>query len=82
MLDPSTGIASVTLEAPDIIGIDDVVVRYRDGRLACYQVKHTRSGASLSFSDLVCSSPHSIGILCYKVRGGTLLAISRSTSFH
>lgn len=53
MLDPSSGIESVTLQQPGLIGIDDIVVRYRDGQVACYQVKHTRSDDNLTFADLL-----------------------------
>jgi len=53
MLDPSSGIESVTLQEPGLTGVDDIVVRYRDGRVACYQVKHTRSADNLTFADLL-----------------------------
>jgi hypothetical protein len=53
MLDPSSGIESVTLQQPGLVGIDDIVVRYRDGKVACYQVKHTRSDDNLTFADLL-----------------------------
>lgn len=52
MLDPDSGIQSVTMQAPGVRGIDDVVVKYRGRPAAYYQIKHTRVGDTLSFADL------------------------------
>lgn len=53
MLDPTNGIKSVTLQADELQGLDDVVVDFKDGRRRCVQVKHTREVASITFGDLV-----------------------------
>jgi len=52
MLNPDSGIQSVTMQAPDVRGIDDVVVKYHTKPTAYHQIKHTRSGDTLSFTDL------------------------------
>lgn len=69
MLDPSSGIESVTLQQPGLIGIDDIVVRYRDGKVACYQVKHTRSEDNLTFADLLKSKENRPSLLRQFVAG-------------
>ncbi|MCC7061845.1 MAG: AAA family ATPase [Planctomycetes bacterium] len=53
MLDPAKGIASVTLQEDGLKGLDDVVVRFANGESTFVQVKHTRSGNTLTFGDLV-----------------------------
>ncbi|MFN0252810.1 MAG: ATP-binding protein [Kofleriaceae bacterium] len=53
MIDPASGIDYVTLQSTRLQGLDDVEVRYADGRLRCIQVKHTRVEDSLTFGDLV-----------------------------
>jgi hypothetical protein len=57
MLDPASGIRSVTLQASGDKGLDDVIVRFNDGRTRFIQVKHTRVDDSLTFGDLVSGSP-------------------------
>ncbi len=52
MLDPSSGIESVALQAFGVKGWDDVVVQLRDGK-RCYQVKHTRDEKNLTFGSLL-----------------------------
>lgn len=69
MLDPTSGIVSVTLQAPDVEGIDDVVVRYDGQRVVCYQVKHTRSGDTISFADLVRPKDNGTSLLRQLARG-------------
>jgi len=56
MLNPDSGIQSVTMQAPDVRGIDDVVVKYHTKPTAYHQIKHTRSGDTLSFADLTSES--------------------------
>ena len=53
MLDPTNGIKTVTIQADELQGLDDVVVDYHDGRRRCVQVKHTREAASITFGDLM-----------------------------
>jgi len=53
MLNPDNNIKSITLQAPDLQGLDDVVIKYHDGSVECIQVKHTREGDQLSFSDII-----------------------------
>lgn len=53
MVDPASGIDSVTLQTMRMQGLDDVEVRYSDGRVRCIQVKHTRANDSFTFGDLV-----------------------------
>ena len=53
MLDAANGIKSVTLQADELQGLDDVVIDFHDGRRRCVQVKHTRETASITFGDLV-----------------------------
>lgn len=52
MLNADSGILSVTIQAPGVHGIDDVVVKYRAKADAYHQLKHTRAGETLSFADL------------------------------
>src|SRR5438045_4214164 len=56
MLDPDSGIQSVTMQAPGVHSIDDVVVKYHAKPTAYHQIKHTRVGDTLSFADLTNSS--------------------------
>jgi len=53
MLDPKSGIASVTLQQTGEKGLDDVVVRFTNGSARFMQVKHTRAEDTLTFGDLV-----------------------------
>ena len=53
MLNSDNNIESVTLQAPDLQGLDDVVVKYSNGSVDCIQVKHTREEDHLSFSDII-----------------------------
>jgi len=53
LLDPASGIESVSFQVSGIQGWDDVVVRHVDGSKRYYQVKHTRSDDNLTFGDLV-----------------------------
>ena len=54
MLDPASEIVSVAFQVTGPKGLDDVVVRYRNGRATrARQIKHTRTDASLTFGDLV-----------------------------
>src|SRR5258708_39941706 len=54
MLDPDSRIQSVTFQARGPKGLDDVVVKYSDGRPSqAIQVKHTRAEDTLTFGDLV-----------------------------
>ncbi|MED3986978.1 ATP-binding protein [Peribacillus simplex] len=50
MLNPDCGIESVTLQATEAQGLDDVVVVYTDGSSKYVQVKHTRKESTLTFS--------------------------------
>ncbi len=53
MLNPDSGIDAVAFQKDGIKGWDDVVIRYRSGSQDYYQVKHSRPGTNLTFSDLV-----------------------------
>lgn len=53
MLDTDSGIEAVAFQARTINKLDDVVVKYKDGRSLCIQVKHTRSENNLTLSDLI-----------------------------
>lgn len=58
LLLPDSGVESVTFQEADLSPIDDVVVRFSDGRAPrCYQVKHKKAGGSgsgsFTFGDLV-----------------------------
>lgn len=53
LLDPDSGVVSVTFQAEGVKGWDDVIVQFKDGRRRCYQVKHTRNNDRLTFGDLV-----------------------------
>ncbi|MBN8457812.1 MAG: hypothetical protein J0M04_08235 [Verrucomicrobia bacterium] len=53
MIYPDSGITSVTFQEAGVKGWDDVVVRYNDGKIDYYQVKHTREGNNLTFGALV-----------------------------
>lgn len=54
LLNPDAGVVGVTLQASRQQGLDDVVVRYKDGRLECIQVKHTRKDTKLTYTYLFC----------------------------
>ena len=53
MLNEDSNIEFVELQANVGLGLDDVVVTYRDGKVLCIQVKHTRADDTLTFADLV-----------------------------
>src|SRR6266849_1741512 len=53
MLNPASGIVSVTLQKTGEKGLDDVVVRFANGDVRFIQVKHTRASQTLTFGDLV-----------------------------
>ena len=58
LLLPDSGVESVTFQEAYLSPIDDVVVRFSDGRAPrCYQVKHKKAGGSgsgsFTFGDLV-----------------------------
>ncbi len=53
MLDPDSPVASVSLQLTGIKGWDDVVVRFKNGTVQMFQVKHSRVEDSLTFGDLV-----------------------------
>lgn len=56
MLNEDNNIEYVELQANVGLGLDDVVVTYRDGKVLCIQVKHTRADDTLTFADLVYSA--------------------------
>lgn len=56
MLNEDNNINYVELQANTGLGLDDVVVTYKDARVLCIQVKHTRVESTLTFADLVCST--------------------------
>lgn len=56
MLNPDNGISSVTFQSSEILGWDDVIVRYESKKADYYQIKHSRTEDSLSFGDLVTKS--------------------------
>lgn len=53
MLNQDNNIEFVELQANVGLGLDDVVVTYKDGSALCIQVKHTRAEDTLTFADLV-----------------------------
>lgn len=53
MLDTDSGIEAVAFQSTMINKLDDVVVKYNDGRLLCIQVKHTRVEKNLTLSALI-----------------------------
>jgi len=53
MLNEDNNIEFVELQANVGLGLDDVVVTYKDGSVLCIQVKHTRAEDTLTFADLV-----------------------------
>ncbi|BFT69146.1 dsDNA nuclease domain-containing protein [Paenibacillus sp. P36] len=53
MLDTDSGIEAVAFQVRTINKLDDVVVKYKDGRSLCIQVKHTRAENNLTLSDLI-----------------------------
>ena len=56
MLNEDNNIEFVELQANVGLGLDDVVVTYKDGSVLCIQVKHTRAEDTLTFADLVYSA--------------------------
>lgn len=53
MLNPDYGIESVTLQATEAQGLDDVVVVYKDGSSEYVQVKHTRKESTITFGNIL-----------------------------
>jgi hypothetical protein len=53
MLNPDNGIESVTLQATEAQGLDDVVVVYMDGSAEYVQVKHTRKESTITFGNIL-----------------------------
>lgn len=53
MLYPESNIKSVELQADISLGIDDVVINYKNNQKCCVQVKHTRARDTITFGDLV-----------------------------
>ncbi|MGK3967977.1 AAA family ATPase [Sorangium sp. So ce1667] len=64
MLDPKSGITSVTLQQTGEKGLDDVVVCFGSGDTRFIQVKHTRIENSLTFGDLVTAEDGEPALLC------------------
>ncbi|WP_040210870.1 hypothetical protein, partial [Clostridium polynesiense] len=56
MLNPDNNIKHVILQSEDMQGLDDVVIEYNDGSAHCIQIKHTREGNSITFSDMIYKS--------------------------
>ena len=56
MLNGDNNIEFVELQANVGLGLDDVVVTYKDGSALCIQVKHTRAEDTLTFTDLIYSA--------------------------
>lgn len=63
LLDPDSVVASVTFQSEGVKGWDDVIVRFKNGRRRCYQVKHTRKKDRLTFGDLVQPDEKSTSLL-------------------
>ena len=63
LLDPDSGVASVTFQSEGVKGWDDVIVQFKNGRRRCYQVKHTRKKDRLTFGDLVQPDEKSTSLL-------------------
>ena len=53
MLNPDSGIDAVAFQKDGIKGWDDVIIKFSSGHKDYYQVKHSRPGTNLTFSDLV-----------------------------
>lgn len=53
LLDPDSSIKAVAFQLTGVKGWDDVGVRHEDGSVELMQMKHTRSGDSMTFGDLV-----------------------------
>ena len=63
MLNPDSNIRSVILQKDGFTGIDDVVINYNDCTSKCIQVKHTRTGDSLTFNDLIFPDGNEVPLL-------------------
>lgn len=58
MLNPDSNISSVTLQAPEEqvpSALNDIIVRFKDEKDLCIQIKHSRVKNKLTFSDLIAS---------------------------
>jgi hypothetical protein len=53
LLDPDSPTKAVAFQLTGVKGWDDVGVRYEDGTIELMQMKHSRAGDRLTFSDLV-----------------------------
>lgn len=63
MLQPESGIESVSFQVTGEKGWDDVAVRYSNGRDEFLQVKHSRVGKNITFGDLVSADDQSSSLL-------------------
>ena len=56
MINPDNNIKSVTFQSNKAQGLDDVIVKYKDNTTECIQIKHSRTGDTITFGDLVYAS--------------------------
>ncbi|WP_349925259.1 ATP-binding protein [Bacillus altitudinis] len=63
MINPDNNIHSVTLQSNRAQGLDDVVVKNEDNRTKCIQIKHSRTGNTITFGDMVSSSENKLSLL-------------------
>jgi len=70
LLEPDSLAVGVTFQATVTKGVDNVVVRFRDGHREWIQVKHTRDEATLTFGDLVRRDPQTGTSLLRSLAGG------------
>ncbi|PFW02675.1 hypothetical protein COL12_29610 [Bacillus cereus] len=63
MINPDNNIQSVTLQSNKAQGLDDVVVKYKDNKTKCIQIKHSRTGNTITFGDMVSSSENKKSLL-------------------
>ncbi|WP_335391391.1 ATP-binding protein [Neobacillus drentensis] len=63
MINPDNNIHSVTLQSNKAQGLDDVVVKYGDNRTKCIQIKHSRTGNTITFGDMISSSENKTSLL-------------------
>ncbi|QCJ40616.1 ATP-binding protein [Bacillus sp. S3] len=63
MINPDNNIQSVTLQSNKAQGLDDVVVKYKDNTTKCVQIKHSRTGNTITFGDMVSSSENKKSLL-------------------
>lgn len=53
LLYPEKNIESIVMQHSGLQGLDDIVINYFNGKIECIQIKHTRKGNTLTFTNMI-----------------------------